>query len=279
MVRFSERQGYNPVRSQLHQYEEIDGRLRNAIWNFLLDRFFLALDDTYVEVLLNRVWTEVAGGRSDQLPRDKLGLRSYATVGTPLPAVEFIRTWYLKARWYEVYDVLEHVLRFSDEERHYHAANVMLCKEGSAYRFVGDVLVSITNQEEIAVVESVVQLSNQFSGASQHIAQAVTLLSDRNSPDYRNAIKESISAVESAVRVATGKPNIDIEKGLMKLGLHNQLEQAWKNMYNWTSDEDGVRHGIKGAQRVGMAEARYMVVASSAFVNYLVSKSTEGDSQ
>ncbi len=279
MTSFSERQGYKPVRSQLHQFEEMDNRLRNAIWNFLLDRFFLDLNDNYVDVLLSRVWTEVAGGRSDQLPRDKYGFRSIATHHTPLPAVEFIRNWYLRVSWNEVYDVLENVLNFANEEGHYHAANVMLGKEGSAYRFVGQELVTITNQEEIAVVESAAQLSDQFHGASQHIAQALTLLSDRNSPDYRNAIKESISAVESAVRVATGKQNIDIEKGLKKLGLHNQLEQAWKNMYNWTSDEDGVRHGMKKSPKVGMAEARYMLVASSAFVNYLVVKSTEKNSQ
>ena len=50
-------------------------------------------------------------------------------------------------------------------------------------------------------------------------------------------------------------------------------------MYNWTSDEDGVRHGIKEAPQVGLPEARYMVVACSAFVNYLVANSSEGNSQ
>ena len=91
------------------------------------------------------------------------------------------------------------------------------------------------------------QLSDPFHGASQHITQAVALLSDRSMSDFRNAIKESISAVESAVQAAAGDPKVDIEKGLQKLGLHHQLKQAWSNMYNWTSDEDGVRHGIKGA--------------------------------
>ena len=48
-------------------------------------------------------------------------------------------------------------------------------------------------------------------------------------------------------------------------------------MYNWTSDEDGVRHAIKGAPQVGLSEASYMVVACSAFVNYLVVKSAMGN--
>ena len=137
----------------------------------------------------------------------------------------------------------------------------------------------ITSEEELEAIESAAQLPDPFHGASEHIAQAVTLLSNRSTPDFRNAIKESISAVESAVRVAVGDEGVDIDKGLEKLALHNQLGQAWKNMFNWTSDEDGVRHGTRGTPQVGLSEARYMVVTCSAFVNYLAVKSTEGKCQ
>ena len=50
-------------------------------------------------------------------------------------------------------------------------------------------------------------------------------------------------------------------------------------MYNWTSDEGGVRHGKEEISQVGLPEARYMVVACSAFVNYLVSKDSESDTR
>ena len=174
---------------------------------------------------------------------------------------------------------MEHLLRKHRIKKNTSDANAMLSREGSAYRFVSNVIAPITAEEELAAIEEVVQLSDPFHGASHHITQAVTLLSDRSMPDFRNAIKESISAVESAVRVAAGDTKVDIEKGLQKLGFHHQLKQAWNNMYNWTSDEDGVRHTIKGAPQVGISEARYMVVACSAFVNYLVVKSSEGNSQ
>ena len=45
-------------------------------------------------------------------------------------------------------------------------------------------------------------------------------------------------------------------------------------MYHWTSQEAGVRHGTGKPATIGIEEARYMVVASSAFVNYLVSKNS-----
>ena len=191
--------------------------------------------------------------------------------------INFFRPWYLKARWNEDYDVLEHLLRKRRVKDDTSEANTMLSREGSAYRFVGDVIVPITDDGELAVVEAVAQLSAPFQGASQHVKQAVTLLGDRDNPDFRNAIKESISAVESAFKAAARDPKVDIEKGLQKLVGHHQLKQAWNNMYNWTSDEDGVLHAIKGAPQVGLPEARYMVVACSAFVNYLVVKSNDGN--
>ena len=278
MVSFSERYGYKPARSRLHQLEEMDDLLRNAIWNFLLERFFVKEGGYGVYELVRSVWIEVVGGRSDELPRkDEDALLTL--ISSPSPAVDFLRKWYLNASWHEVYDVLEHLLCKHQVKRNTRDANAMLSREGSAYRFVGNVIAPITAEEEIAAVEEAAQLSDPFHGASQNITQAVTLLSDRSTPDFRNAIKESISAVESAVQVAAGDPKVDIKKGLQKLGLHHQLKQAWSNMYNWTSDEDGVRHGIKGAPQVGISEARYMVVACSAFVNYLVVKSIEGNSQ
>ena len=273
MVNFSERYGYKPDRSRLHQLGGMDVRLRNAIWNLLLERFFLIESKSEIYELVRSVWTEVVGGRSDALP-SKHDLWGDVTSG---PAVDFLRTWFLEASWNEVYDVLEHLLRKHPVEQNTSDANAMLSREGSAYRFSGSGIVPITSEEELDAIESAAQLPDPFHGASQHVAQAVALLSNRTAPDFRNAIKESISAVESAVRVAVGDEGVDIDKGLEKLALHNQLGQAWKNMFNWTSDEDGVRHGTKGTPQVGLSEARYMVVACSAFVNYLAVKGTEGN--
>ena len=184
-------------------------------------------------------------------------------------ARSLVREWYFDASWHEVYHILEHVVSNSPIERQLDLANTLLNKEGSAYRFVDSVLVPITNDEELAAIEAALQHSGPFDVASQHIKQAVTLLSDLDNPDARNAIKESISAVESAVGVASGDQKTGLAKALQKLGLHPQLERAWNNMYNWTSEEDGVRHAMKEMPQVGLAEARYMVVACSAFCELL----------
>ena len=268
MTTFSERHGYKPDRTRLHQFESMDDRLRNALWNFLLKYYFNhSMPPDFQLTVLQEFWTNVIGQRSDEF-----------SSGSVYGAVDALKNWYLMADWHEVYDILEHVLHMYGPEFLVEELNAILGREGSAYRFVGNVIAPITNDEELAQVESATQHSYLFHGASQQIMQAVTLLGNRDNPDFRNAIKESISAVESAVKVASGQANF--EKGLQKFALHPQLRQGWTNIYNWTSNDEGIRHGLtREPLNAGLAEARYMVVACSAFVNYLVAKHSESSSQ
>jgi hypothetical protein len=43
-------------------------------------------------------------------------------------------------------------------------------------------------------------------------------------------------------------------------------------MYGYTSDESGIRHGMLDDPNVGFPEAKFMIIACSAFANYLVLK-------
>jgi len=40
-------------------------------------------------------------------------------------------------------------------------------------------------------------------------------------------------------------------------------------MYGYTSDEDGIRHAMLEEPDVGFEDAKFMLVACSAFINYL----------
>ena len=276
MTTFSERYGYKPDRTKLHQFGEMDCLLRIAIWNFLLERYFQD-SAAIAQALMERVWVEVIRRPSDEfLKLSGLELQDVDHGHASFPLKDSIRKWYFGAHWNEVYDVLQFILRKSQNEEDVKDANRMLSREGSAYRFVAGAIAPITSKEELSEVEAATRLPDPFDGASQHIGQAVALLGNRENPDPRNAMKESISAVEAAVVVAAGTPKASFEKDLQKLGLHSQHAKAWSNMYNWMSDEDGVRHAMKGPPQVGIAVARYVVVACSAFVNYLVSRKSEG---
>ena len=273
MTSFSERFGYKPRRTRLHQYEAMDSRLRNAIWNFLLEAFLSSTPTVQAQIEI--IWTDVIGGRLDDFPaQDDIELHLVDEGSVSFLARDALRAWYLEATWNEVYDLLEFLLRGSQDERDVGNANSVLSGEGSAYRFVAGAIAPLTNDGELAEIEAAAELPNPFLGASEHIRRALVLLSNKEHPDPSNAIKESISAVESAAEVAT-EGKVGMRKALQRMEVHPQLAQAWSNMYNWTSDEDGIRHGMKELPTVGIAEARYMVVACSAFVNYLVAKHSE----
>jgi hypothetical protein len=109
-----------------------------------------------------------------------------------------------------------------------------------------------------------------------HFASALQKLTDRENPDYRNSIKESISAVESACKILTKRENAMLPDALKFLASQRAFHPAFKEslvkLYGWTSDESGIRHSIKDADNVERVDAQFILVACSAFVNYLLTR-------
>lgn len=101
-------------------------------------------------------------------------------------------------------------------------------------------------------------------------------MADRKSPDYRNSIKESISAVESICKIITGDSKATFGTALKKIeeqhGLHGALRRAFDSLYGYTSDASGIRHALLEEPDLDFDDAKFMLVSCSAFVNYLISK-------
>jgi hypothetical protein len=79
----------------------------------------------------------------------------------------------------------------------------------------------------------------------EHISTALDKFSERPEADVRNAIKEAISAMESALKVTTGRTKGDLRDALpdfeRKFGaLHPAFRGALEKLYAFTSDEKGV---------------------------------------
>jgi hypothetical protein len=154
--------------------------------------------------------------------------------------------------------------------------NNVMEAEMAGYRLVDGEIVAITDKTELAAVgEALAQ--HAFPGAAAHLQRALELLTDKAKPDPRNSVKESISAVESAARALSGKPKAvladALEKVEMKHRLHPALRGGFTKLYSYTSDEDGIRHAMGNGSDVTKSEALFFLVACSAFVNYLKSKS------
>jgi AbiJ N-terminal domain 4 len=188
----------------------------------------------------------------------------------------FIRSWFFKAKWFEVYDLLEFIANFNIKNL-IEASNIFLEREVSAYRFVGSQLTKITSEEEIKEIEDVLNNDDKFLNVKRHITKALEHMSDRKNPDYRNSIKESISAVEALCIIITGDQKATLGTALKIIeknhNLHGSLKNAFSSFYGYTSDSSGIRHALtEDSTDISFDDAKFFLVSCSAFVNYLISK-------
>jgi hypothetical protein len=192
--------------------------------------------------------------------------------------LEQLRHYFFECEWFEIYDFIEFVAnnyrRYQFKDRFISGCNELLEKEMSAYRFVDGVITRITEQHEVEEIEQALAIAS--GPVTTHLRRSLELLSDREAPDYRNSIKESISAVESFVL-----SQVESEKGTLgkllkqlegQIGLHPALKTAFSNLYGYTSDEGGIRHAMTELDATDFNDAKFMLVVCSAFINFVEGK-------
>jgi hypothetical protein len=267
MKRFSQRKGFKPV-SETIQVNGISEELINSLWN-VLDVFLFKTDGfLYVQYGKPKI-----DGFSSSLwfhffkkPVDTIPEFSHHKL-------EAIRKFYFSCEWYEVYDFIEYVLSYAPHLTK--PFNAVLEKELSGYRIISGKIVDITHEKEVEMLEEALR-DTRYEGVNAHLQRSLELLSDRKNPDYRNSIKESISAVESMAKVITNDPKAtlgDALRALEKSGkLHPALQRGFSNLYGYTSDEDGVRHAMLEEPNISASDAKFFLLSCTSFVNYLKSK-------
>ena len=282
MKLFSQRKGLKPVRT-LIQVDSMDEALRNNLWDaltiFYWDR--VAAQAGYVHrlsykpemnALLRLLWHLFF-----QLPLDTLSDRWLETHNK-------VREWFFDAEWYEVYDIIEFVGKhYPDTEESVNVefmehCNGVLERHLSAYRFVGGEITDMTSEEEIAEIEDALEATKGLEGVHTHLQTALSMLSHRKSPDYRNSIKESISAVESLCTLISGDEKATLGQALKEIEkhveLHSALKSAFQKLYGYASGAEGIRHALLKESNLESEDAKFMLVACSAFINYLISKAS-----
>lgn len=276
MKSFSQRKGLKSVKSVM-QVDSMDDELRNSLWNALTvcywERVTTTIIDGYItndsKTFFRQLWLNYFKEPLDILKR-------------PWPFIKAaIKKYFFRCEWNEVYDFIEFVAKsYPDEQinkKFKDYCNSILKNELSAYRFVGEEIAQITSEEEIAEIEDALEVP--LTPVSDHLKRALDLLADRKSPDYRNSIKESISAVEAICQLISGDPKATLGQSLKvikdKVGLHPALEKAFSNLYGYTSDADGIRHTLLKESKLDFEDAKFMLVSCSAFINYLITKSSK----
>jgi hypothetical protein len=278
-MRFSQKIGKTSVRDSI-QIESIDQKLENKLWNNILEDFFYRLGaspEYYAQIqsdvgqVFLLIWQDFFGNRRDELPgwqNEQISI---------IKNISFIKKWFFESMWYEKYDFLEFLSKF---ELNYYdigfaeKCNDSLKKEMSAYRLVEVCIVQITSEEEIVEIEDALLNSSKWEPVNTHLKTAITYFSNRENPDYRNSVKEAISAVESLCKIIIGNDYATLAPALKiieeKHKIHGALRSAFTALYGYTSDAGGIRHSLLTDDiEVSMEDAKFMLVSCSAFVNYL----------
>ena len=270
---FSQRMGLEPVEEPI-QRETASKELRTKVWNILylyslkpnscqyiaassLNDFFQVF---YIH-FLNKPLDE----RSNYYLENERLLKVLifdSSWDHFFELIEFLCEWKEQLSFSARYISLEEVF------------NDFLEEENSAYRIVDGLVIEITSEVEVKEIEEAVT-KNPYENSKKHLKQAIILMADRENPDFRNSIKESISAVESLVKTITGDDKATLGQALKKIEeghseFHGAYKAAFEKLYGWTSDGDGIRHALMEESNLTKADARFMLVACSAFTNYLI---------
>lgn len=268
---FSDRMGLTAPDTTL-QVESMSSSLRNSLWNVLDHLFWSAPGFLYNHSgSLGRI-----GDFSRSLWADYFKRTVDSRSGTPYEILREIREYFFGCDWYEVYNFLEFVVKARGDLVFINYLNSILERELAGYRVINKHFVPVTDKNEIAEIEQALADIGPYAGARIHILTALEHLSRRENPDYRNSIKESISAVESVVREMTGNENAKLGDALANLErsgqIHEALKRGFSALYGYTSDEGGIRHAMLDEPKISATDAKYFLVSCSAFVNYLKSK-------
>lgn len=273
MLTFSQRKGLTPVKKAL-QENRADKDLRTAVWNILHVFLFEKnaahyTEDSHLFSFLQSSRMFFFNARIDEM-------EYYYN-----QEIDLIRKFLFDTKWNRFYDFLEFTV---NQDLPYiginlsQAFNKVFEKENSAYRFVDNILTDITNEHEQEEIQNAIE-NAPYHEIKEHLHQALKIMNNKENPDFRNSIKESISAVEALARKISGEDKATLGKALKKIkesrDLHGAYEDALKKLYGWTSDGDGIRHAIMDKSNLTKADARFMLITCSAFVNYLIDLSKD----
>lgn len=281
-MKFSERMGFKPV-ADVIQVDGMNNTLRNGLWNVLSansfgQHSFVNESQSYglstepgIEMFSKALWALYFKQPVDTRPSRNTDI------------LKTIRKYFFSCAWHEVYDFVEFCVDYYSAYAQFRdglvtALNGILELELAGYRIIDGKVAPISSTEEVEAIQKAIG-DKTFPGASAHMKSALDLLSNKTNPDYRNSIKESISAVESVSCTITKSKSATLGAALKELAkkheLHPALEGGFLKLYGYTSDSDGIRHAMLDEPQLTQADAIYFLVSCSAFINYLKSKMAE----
>ncbi len=288
---FSQRQGLEPLPEPM-QLEELSDNLRREIWN--ATRRFLTMDRSGNDPAMRRLGAlpdrqtpsiiRKVLGEFLKLPHDEI--HANIQFNEQHPKYTETKEIILSGAFNRALDFIEIVANLPYETKgtnnfigtiqqqfEQHAAAYWLDTSSRPFQFSPR-----SSKEEGEATQQAIKAIRKsgIKGASTHLREAAKHI---NAQRFADSVRDSIHAVESVACVIAQKENVTLGKALdslEKAGLlkHAALKEAFKKLYSYTSDEEGIRHALleQDSPDVGLDEAVFMFGACASFAAYLVNK-------
>jgi hypothetical protein len=192
-MKFSDRKGFTKAREAL-QKDGIDDALKNSIWTVINIYIWQKYQAHYsgegeirhsnLEGFCQRICCLYY-----KKPIDTLDINFSTFYGK-------VREYYFTTEWFHIYNFIAFTIEcfpFGTKDEYVKTLNVVFENEKAAYRIINGEVVDIIDDEEIKSIEDASAI--KIPSIQEHLQKALHLYADNKKPDYRNSIKESISAV------------------------------------------------------------------------------------
>jgi hypothetical protein len=270
---FEQAEGVEPLPSQL-QLREVSQELRAIMWDTVRRQLDSAIthpdyDTSYVGV----PWSTIL-----EHEHVRRGHRTDDFDSSAESVIMRTRGIFEKGDYLAIFGWLEFVLKHRNCPHNFpHQVENVLRHCRAAYRVIDrQVICPISSEAEHAtIVKAFADLSStQFNGARAHLRKAASHLT---AGAYADSVRESIHAVEAVGRSLDPNANM-LSKALgrleQKVDIHPAMRKGFASLYDYTSDEKGIRHALldDSTARVDETDAMFMLSACAAFVSYLINK-------
>jgi hypothetical protein len=262
---FSQRHGYTPIKMDI-QLESMDDDLRRNLWDWV--SISLGVDQKKRDMAIH---TQLF-----KRPLDELNHYSHAPDSFSFRST--LRSYYDAAQWYQIYDLIELSLEHSSDffrEKYIEPFNQILENNLAGYRYIEGRITPITSPAQIATIEQAFDdvAPVNFAPVHQHLKKALDFYSNRHKPDYANSVRESVTALESLVKLITGTDTVDMNKVKQLLNLDDaKLASSIVSLWGYSNEKPGVRHARgDGDEKSPTASEALLVLSTSAtLISYLI---------
>jgi hypothetical protein len=175
--------------------------------------------------------------------------------------------------WYTFYDMCQRIALRLTNTPFEAELNKLFREEGVGYVISEGGITKVGSEEfDESVKGAIVELAYpRFGVALQQFRKALDF---RNGipPDYPNAVKEAVNAVEGVWQIVTDKPGTALPTLLSSAEppLPSGLKKLYDGLYGYGSGSEGARHAGVGGNVPEAEEAEFIIHSAAAAIRYAI---------